>query len=178
MADYRELLLGCGRRRNKDLVRDNKSEWSNLTTCDINADHKPDVIWDLTQLPLPFESDCFDEIHIYEVLEHTGSQGDYKFFFAQFMEFWRILKPGGYFMASVPALSSPWVWGDPSHTRVIQKETLLFLDQTQYTRGVGATTMSDFRYIFKGDFKTHFCDEQNGRLYFSLIAIKPSRITI
>ena len=131
--NYRELLIGCGSRHFKLIFPPDKQEWHTLTTLDINGSHNPDVVWDLTKLPLPFEDNTFDEIHAYEVLEHTGRQGDYIFFFAQFSDFWRILKPNGLLIATCPMYNSPWALGDPSHTRVIQKESLVFLDQTQYT---------------------------------------------
>ena len=172
----RELLIGCGSRRTKNLAKDGDAAWNNLTTLDINPDHKPDVVWDLTQFPLPFDDDTFDEIHAYEVLEHTGTQGDYKFFFAQFSEFWRILKPGGYFVATVPSATSEWAWGDPSHTRIVHPNQLWFLQQNAYDR-VGETPISDFRWIYKADFNiTHYVPDSNGSFQFALQAIKPSRI--
>src|SRR5690606_26663551 len=115
-----------------------------------NKDHNPDIVWDLTVHPLPFNDEEFDEIHAYEVLEHLANQGDYEFFFKEFTEYWRILKPKGRFFASVPV--GVWTWGDPSHKRVIQPETLIFLDQDQYAQ-VGTTSMSDFRYLYKVSFK-------------------------
>lgn len=170
----RELLIGCGSQRKKLF---GEPKWSSLTTLDVNQDHGPDVRWDLTELPLPFTDDFFDEIHAYEVLEHTGAQGDYRFFFAQFSDFWRLLKPGGLLCATVPAPPSPWVWGDPSHTRVIQPETLVFLDQTEYTAQIGKTVMSDFRHIYKADFRRSLIEVTEGTLAFVLQAVKPSRIT-
>ncbi len=108
---------------------------------------------DLENLPLPFEDRSFDEIHAYHILEHTGAQGDYKFFFAQFTEFARILRPGGFFLGEVPHFSGPWAWGDPSHRRIINLGTLQFLSQAAYSAQVGVTTMSDFRYLYKADFE-------------------------
>jgi SAM-dependent methyltransferase len=174
--NYHELLIGCGGNHAKKLALGGRSEWHHLTTLDINPHHHPDLVWDLTQLPLPFEADSFDEIHAYEVLEHTGAQGDYKFFFAQFAEFWRILKPGGVLIGTCPSRLSPWAWGDPSHTRVIQPEHFIFLDQTQYIAQVGKTAMSDFRWIFKDDFSVVHTKDDGQLLQFALRAVKPSRI--
>lgn len=171
--NYSELLLGAGSRTNKDLVIEGMAqEFNNLTRLDNNKGHQPDVVWDLQQHPLPFTDNAFDEIHIYEVLEHLAQQGDYKFFFAEFTEYWRILKPGGLFLASVPARSSAWAWGDPSHTRIIQPETLMFLDQDEYDKQVGITKMSDFRYLYKAHFKAVYAKEEAGTFYFALRALK------
>ncbi len=84
--------------------------WDKLVTLDHNPDAKPDVLHDLESLPYPFESASFDAIHAYEVLEHTGRQGDWRFFFAQFSELWRLLRPGGYLVASTPLATSPWAF--------------------------------------------------------------------
>lgn len=132
----------------------------------------------MNALPLPFEDNSADEIHAYEVLEHCGRQGDYKFFFAQFADFWRILKPGGYFCGTVPRHDSPWAWGDPSHTRVILAESLTFLRQPEYAAQVGVTSMSDFRAIYKADFDIVYTLQGEHQLEFVLTAVKPSRSEI
>lgn len=164
----KELLLGCGSRTKKDLYINGNDTFKNLTRLDINDDHNPTIVHDLRMHPLPFADGEFDEIHAYEVLEHLAQQGDYEFFFREFSEYHRILKTGGHFFASCPAPTSPWLWGDPSHKRVISKETLVFLSQAQYVEQVGKTSMSDFRYLYKADFKVVYADEKNGTTYFIL----------
>lgn len=176
--DYKELLIGAGSSTRWKLRPNGRTEWSHLVRLDINADHKPDVVWDLEKLPLPFADDEFDEIHAYEVLEHTGQQGDYVFFFAQFTEFWRILKPGGVLIGSSPSRNSPWAWGDPSHKRIIQAENFVFLDQAEYIRQIGKTPMSDFRYIYKADFECIHRDDDETVFTFGLRAVKPSRFSL
>jgi SAM-dependent methyltransferase len=149
----KELLIGCGNSRIKRLVASKeKEEWENLTTLDIDPSCNPDVVWDLHYLPLPFEDETFDEIHAYEVLEHVGKQGQYAFFFNQFSDFWRILKPNGLMMGSVPRWNGQWAWGDPGHTRIITEGTLSFLSQKLYTE-VGRTAVTDYRSIYKVDFE-------------------------
>jgi hypothetical protein len=233
MSDYRELLIGCGAKRVKDLslptameialaiaqmdYRPAKGEprpgveFRNLFTLDNNPDHKPDYLCDLRKTPPwtalvgEFEAvnilegsenkgkayrqrfvgrysstmeegilgdNTFDEIHAYEVLEHIGQQGDYITFFAQFSEFWRILKPGGLFFATCPSVTSRWAWGDPSHTRVIQPETLVFLSQKEYTKQVGVTAMSDFRHIYTADFDVLMSHDDGEIHRFVMRAIK------
>jgi SAM-dependent methyltransferase len=169
-----ELLLGCGSSRVKKLHQRGRSEWTGLVAIDLEPRHNPDVVHDIN-LPLPFPDDSADEIHAYEVLEHCGTQGDYKFFFSQWSDFWRVLKPAGIFFGTVPLPTSPWAWGDPSHTRVIPKDSFIFLSQPQYAQ-VGKTAMSDFRSIYKADFDIIHLHENGDVLEFALQAVKPSRI--
>ncbi len=173
-----ELLIGCGSRREKRLVYAGRTEWSALTTLDINPDHKPDHVWDLDDLPLPFEDNSFDEIHAYEVLEHVGQQGDWKFFFNQWSDFWRILKPGGIFLGSSPAFYSNWAWGDPGHTRIISQENFIFLCQPNYDQ-VGISPMTDYRFVYRADFDLlHYVINSAHCGEFVLQAVKPSRVKI
>src|SRR5579859_7717458 len=133
-----ELLIGCGNHREKILKGPSgSSEWTALTTLDFDPNCGADVEHDLARLPLPFPEGSFDEIHAYHVLEHVGRQGDFRFFFARWAEFWRLLRPDGVFCGVVPAPGSVWEWGDPGHTRVLRPEVLTYLDQTEYTKQVG-----------------------------------------
>lgn len=149
----RELLIGCGNRRDKQIRGSQHipSHWANLVTLDIDPACRPDVVADLNER-LPFKDNTFDEIHAYDVLEHVGFQGDYKFFFRQFEDLWRVLKPGGFLCAVVPKQDSIWAWGDPGHTRVINPGHLSFLSQANYRTQVGKTSMTDYRRIYQGDF--------------------------
>ena len=173
----RELLVGAGRNHAKRMWLKHPA-WSDLVTLDINPDHKPDVVHDLNVLPLPFADDTFDEIHAYEVLEHIGQQGDWRFFFAQFTEFWRILKPGGVLLGTSPDSASRWAWGDPGHTRVISPEAFTFLVQPQYTAQVGNTPMTDYRFVYRADFDARLLQNDGGQFHYILEAVKPSRVSI
>lgn len=167
----KQLLLGAGTSRIKVLGQ--TEDWDDLTTLDFMEDSHPDIVWDLNEKPWPIEDNSFDEIHAYEVLEHLGSQGDWRAFFSDFTECWRILVPDGCLYATVPSLGSPWVWGDPSHTRYIGPESVNFLSQKMYEQNVGRTPMSDFRSVYKADFEIlGFETADENRLAFALKAIK------
>ena len=171
----RELLLGCGTRRVKLVGQEGHHQWEGLVTLDNNADLKPDVLHDLNVRPLPFDKDSFDEIHAYEVLEHIGRQGDYSGFFAEFMEYWHILKPNGLLVATVPRWDRIWAWSDPGHTRVITDGTLTFLRQPEYTKP-DRGPMTDYRHIYTGDFEPVHVNYTDLHFEFALQAVKPARI--
>jgi hypothetical protein len=170
--------------------------WENLVTLDINPNCKPDLQCDLDNehwycratnsigekcvqwehRPAPLLDSFFTEVHAYEVLEHLGRQGDATSFFNTFYNIWRILVPDGLLFATCPSRRSPWAWGDPGHTRVIQPESLVFLDQSQYTQQLGKTPMTDYRNRWRGDFQI-MSSTDNGKTHrFVLQAIKPSRL--
>lgn len=173
-----ELLLGCGASRIKKITPDGNRNWNELITIDFNNDHKPTVVYDISKIPLPFQDNCIDEIHVYEVLEHMGTQGDFNFFFNQFSDFYRMLKPNGFICGTSPLPNNAWTYGDPGHTRQISRESFHFLDQTNYTNEIGKTTMTDYRFIYKADFKLVWSKDNDNGWQFVLQAIKPSRISI
>ncbi len=108
-----------------------------------------DVIHDLEIFPYPFPHSQFDEIHAYEVLEHTGLQGDVNFFFTQFNELRRILKDGGALCLSVPKIDSVWAFGDPGHKRILPQQVFSFLTESHYDQ-VGKTSCADYRHLIEG----------------------------
>jgi SAM-dependent methyltransferase len=171
----KELLIGAGVSRVKRLmVQGTGDTFHDLTTLDMNPEVNPDVVHDLNQLPLPFGDGAFDEIHAYEVLEHLGQQGDFRSFFALFEEFYRILKPGGLVLATVPAYNSQWAWGDPGHTRIITAGTLVFLSQDEYKKQVGNTSITDYRVCYKGDFVPLYAESNGDTFAFVLKRNDPS----
>lgn len=173
-----ELLAGCGSQRKKQFAVDGRRDWTELVTLDMNPAHKPDVVHDLTVLPLPFPDNHFDEIHFYEVLEHLGRLGDYLAFFAEWSEWWRILKPGGIVCGTSPARLSPWAFGDPGHTRIVSPEAFTFLNQAEYVAQVGKTPMTDYRFCYRADFEPEMRVIQDQSFRFVMRAVKPSRIAI
>lgn len=166
-----ELLIGCGRRHEKVW---GGTDWSRLTTLDIDPDLNPDVVWDLDNLPLPFADGQFNEIHCSEVLEHLGRQGDWRSWFAFFDEVWRILTPGGTFNCSCPRADSIWALGDPGHTRVVTREQLLYLQRPFYAQ-CGKTACTDYTPYFSADFNITRLEYSEHQMMFQITSVKPAR---
>ena len=83
------LNLGC--------MGDYKKGWTNL---DIDKSNNPDIVHDLSELPLPFPDNTFDYIYASHVLEHLDVD-----FFKLFKEFHRIMKSNGVLEILVPHFS-------------------------------------------------------------------------
>ena len=66
---------------------------------------------------------------------------------------------------------STWAWSDPGHTRVISRGSLIFLSQAEYSQ-VGRTAITDYRSIYKADFKPLAFEEKEHTFGFILEAIK------
>ena len=172
---YNELLLGCGNSRAKRIKHgDVPHVWQNLTTLDVDPDCKPDVVHDFAQkVPLPFPDSHFEEIHSYECLEHCGQQGDFRLFFHQFGELWRVLRPDGLLVLTVPKMDSPWAFADPGHTRVLPLESFFLLSRKLYENEVGKTSLTDYRSILKCDFEIlTYNDQYSDSLGVILKALK------
>jgi SAM-dependent methyltransferase len=169
-----ELLLGCGYNRDKRMYIDNRSKWTDLVTVDHNCECLPDLVYDLNDIPLPFADNSVDEIHCYHVLEHMGVQGDYVYFFDQFNDFYRILKPNGYFFGQCPSYKSEWAFGDPGHTRIFTTGSLVFLSKFQYAKQIDQEqrNMTDYRKLLQCDFDIISSFEDNHVFHFILKAIK------
>ena len=151
-----ELLIGCGNSREKKLSLKSSPGWTALVTLDLDPDCEPDILGDASDpefLMETFKQDQFDEVHAYDVMEHFGRQGDWRYFFAHWSAIWHILKPDGMFFGISPDSASRWAWGDPGHSRVIAPESLVYLSQEEYPKQVGNNPMTDYRHCYKADFR-------------------------
>ena len=73
----KKLNLGCG--------RDFRNGYINL---DFVKNKGVDIIWDLNKYPYPFKNPEFDEILVYNIMEHLDKPNDFV------RELWRIGKRG------------------------------------------------------------------------------------
>ena len=165
------LLLGAGNSRKLKIGVGTEPEPEIIVTLDMDPAASPDILWDLEKKSWPINDNSFDQVHAYEVLEHLGRQGDWRSFFDDFAEIYRILKPGGHLLFSSPLPESPWAWGDPGHTRIVRLESLTFLDQRSYSQ-VGTTPMTDYRGYWRGNFRLVGHQKTEHNLFAVLCAVK------
>jgi SAM-dependent methyltransferase len=156
------LLLGAGHSRAKKVWIVSAPDWTEpLITLDMGPECGADVVHDLEQRPLPFPDDYFDEIAAYDVLEHVGNQGDWRGWFDEFAEYWRILKPGGYFGIIVPIGND--AFADPGHTRFIHQNHFGMLNQNVYQVCIDdKQPITDYRWYWKKNFDLVFIEEHSG----------------
>lgn len=149
---YRNLLLGCGHARAKRVGLPGREDWTGeLVTVDMSPEVGATHCIELGTAPLPFPDEWFDEIHAYDSLEHWGKQGDWRGWFDEFADYWRVLKPGGVFCAIVP-VGSDW-FADPGHVRFITQNHFLMMDrQIVQARLDEGKSITDYRWYWKRDF--------------------------
>lgn len=123
-----KINLGCGTKKLDGYV--------NVDQCG-----EPDIRWDLSQFPWPFEDESIDEVFSEHFLEHIH---DYE---KTIKEIHRILIPGGKFRAVVPHFKSPYY---PWHLHVQQFSaiTCLRLGETYPYLFEGKRLFSDIRIKF------------------------------
>ncbi len=92
-----KLNLGCGEKPLEGYLNLDKYKYKGT-----------DVVWDLEELPLPFQDKQFEEINADNILEHL----DYK---VLLVELARILKKGGKLCIRVPHFTSRDLYADPTH---------------------------------------------------------------
>lgn len=172
----RYLLVGAGTSHDKRIhLPGHCKDFSDgeLVTLDGDDALTPNIVADLDQLPYSWGDDnAFDEIHAYEVLEHCGTQGDGKFFFGQFIEFWRMLKPDGMMALSVPLWTDELAWGVPDHKRVMPLSLFGFLDRSYYDN-VGKPGYADYRrWMGEMAFADITAKQTENQLYVIMRAVK------
>ncbi len=84
--------------------------------------------------PLPFESQFFDSVSAFDVIEHIprqlyiGDRGMVYPFINLMNEIHRVLKPGGVFLATTPGFPRQEAFQDPTHVNIITLNTALYFN--------------------------------------------------
>ena len=96
----------------------------------INVDQHPstgaDFVWNLEDLPWPWEDNSVEEMRLVHVLEHLGQQTDK--YLAIIQEIYRVAAPEATIFIEVPHPLHPDFLGDPTHCRPVTYESLRLFD--------------------------------------------------
>jgi SAM-dependent methyltransferase len=117
----RILHIGCGYDRIENAVR-----------LDVNESVQPDVRWDLSKRPYPFDDESFDFVIAQSVIEHLDDILDVM------GEIHRILTPGGRCIVLCPHFSSASCAIDPTHKQTISASSFdYFVPGTDLEKAYG-----------------------------------------
>jgi SAM-dependent methyltransferase len=159
----KHLDLGCG-----DMPRNpfQASELFGIDVVDLLQGRRAShdfvlAVADLTKELIPYEDNYFDSVSAYDFIEHVPRYSvsavgiSYSPFIQLMSEVYRVLKPGGLFLASTPAFPSQAAFVDPTHVNFIALGTAdYFSGEDPYAA----------RYGFKGSFlirENHFDSQKN-----------------
>ena len=126
--------LGCGGGPRNDFGAD--EAWG-VDLVDVGS---PWVkVADLCVDPIPFETSSVDYVLAYDFVEHVPRllyvDGIRRNPFVELMnEVWRVLRPGGTFVACTPALPHPEAFVDPTHVNYVTDGTLAYF--TDHAAGI------------------------------------------
>lgn len=131
MAPSRHLDLGCGMRPRNPY---NATEIYGIDVRDeiLHLDSKVVTVVraNLALEPIPFPDGYFSSVSAWDFLEHVPRQmylnearGIVYPFVSLMNEIWRVLQPGGIFLAYTPAYPSPEAFQDPTHVNIITDQT-------------------------------------------------------
>jgi len=124
-----KIELGCG--PNKKIVDAISMDMVNLDSVDIVAN---------INNGLPFEDNSIDEIYSFHFLEHVDNLE-----FA-LKEIYRVLKPNGRNIGTVPHFANPYFYSDPTHNSFFGLYSFSYFDKEQklLKRKVPTFYMSEF----------------------------------
>lgn len=126
-----KLNLACG--------RDIKTGYINL---DIEPLRGVDMVYDITKLPLPFETNYFDEIIAFSIIEHIPNYMDL------LGELHRILKPKAILKIRVPHFTSPTSYKDPTHVNLFSYGTFDFFVKKKHYYTAWKFSKIKKRFVF------------------------------
>jgi len=117
----KKLNVACG--------RDIKEGYINLDFVDALG---VDIVHNLEKFPYPFKENTFDFIYAQQIIEHLNDPEGF------IRELWRISKPGAKIFIGTVHFSSPIVWGDITHKRPYQSDTLNYFNIKYKNRNYGS----------------------------------------
>jgi len=119
------LDIGCGAHPR------NPFNCASYSGIDIRNDIASPILHvaDLSRSRIPFARDRFDVISAFDFLEHiprvSYHEGIQRYSFIELInEVYRVLKPHGYFIYSIPVFPSPEAFQDPTHLNIMSENTM------------------------------------------------------
>lgn len=100
---------------------------------DYIAAFNPDVVRDIKR-GLPFDSEKFDEVEAFHILEHIESNADFLFVMN---EIHRVLKKGGIFRLTVPHYQSSSAIDVYEHCRLFNENSFVNFYSNPYAKEMG-----------------------------------------
>lgn len=113
------LVLGCGNR----LAEPPDQNWEVILHDRRKHRQEITAVWDLNNVPWPWEENSFDLIYASAVLEHLRIT-----LVDSLAECWRILRPGGQIHVKVPYWQHDNAYADPTHYWKFSPRTFEFFD--------------------------------------------------
>ena len=145
----KKLNVGCG--------IDIKEGWINLDSIAIPD---VDVVHDIEKLPLPFQTEEFDEILCQDVLEHVD-------YIPVLKDLHRVLKKGGIIHIRVPHFTSKNNFVDPTHLRMFSVDTWdFFVRSRAASKHIEKERAYYFDFSFEKKSYCHITFEKSSRLFF------------
>jgi SAM-dependent methyltransferase len=140
------LNVGCGYNHERG-----------FTNIDKTPKVKPQIVFDLEDCAtrsFPFPTDSVDFVYASHVMEHIRN------IIPCVNEIWRVLKPGGYFLAVTPHIGNDHALSPPEHIRPFSELTWYCFDKRFYDRndnahcdsGVESMWTLNFTYVPTADF--------------------------
>jgi hypothetical protein len=105
-TEYQKLNIGCGQKHIPDAVN-----------IDLNPAVHPDLVYDLNQMPWPFEGDSFVEVLAFDVIEHCDNV------VATMDEIHRVCRREASVRITVPHFSCSNAYTDPTHRHFFGHES-------------------------------------------------------
>ena len=156
MGDTMSLDLGCGA-----IIR-NPYNADLVYGVDLVGDKTKKIKGaDLVTHPIPYNESTFNFVTAYDFLEHIPRLVYLKKkrihpFIELMNEIYRVLKPGGIFLAHTPAYPMQEAFQDPTHVNIISEKTIEYFagDSIQTCRSYGFKgTFEIIRQEWAEDFK-------------------------
>lgn len=129
-APLHVLHLGCGRKGER--VPFVSEPIARVITLDADALLKPDLVCQLGSEPIPLSDSSIDVAVAHHVLEHIGTQGESDEWFFFWEDLYRVLVPDGELRFESPLYNSVWSFADPTHSRALSPQALLYFSQDSY----------------------------------------------